>query len=198
MNKINRVLLVMITIITISCNQRNRQETVVETDTAYVTIPEGIDDVVRARVIDNRGRVLNMTYYNREGRAEMELNGEMIELREDSMASGIGFRNDDYVFREWQGDITLIKNGEIVFDTRREIVNGITDNQGRSLEIAFNNLNGSATLMYEGETIRLSEDTMTSGNRYSNARYIYEDSNGMVKLKKDGQTVFTATKQDSI
>lgn len=67
----------------------------------------------------------------------------------------------------------------------------LTDTTGRKLDLRFDNVAGTATLVLDGDTIRLTQDTMASGIRYSNENYVYAEHQGNVTLTKDGQAIFS-------
>jgi len=66
----------------------------------------------------------------------------------------------------------------------------VTDNNGNSLDLRYNNDLGTATVELDGETIYMTQDTTASGVRMHNNEYQYEEWQGHVVLKKNGQTVF--------
>ncbi|GEM_PF-1601462 len=66
----------------------------------------------------------------------------------------------------------------------------VTDNQGNTMRLAFNNNNGTATAELNGQTIYMTQDTTASGVRMHNDEYEYEEWQGHIVLKKDGKVVF--------
>ncbi len=60
-----------------------------------------------------------MTYNNNNGTATMKLNGQTFTLQADTTASGLRFRNNEYEYEEWKGNVVLKKNGQVVFDSRK-------------------------------------------------------------------------------
>jgi membrane-bound inhibitor of C-type lysozyme len=81
------------------------------------------DKLVQSAVIDSTGSILEMAFNPTNDSALFVFNGEIIELKADTVASGIRYSNKDYVFSEWHGEITLTKNGKVVF-THKNSVNG--------------------------------------------------------------------------
>jgi membrane-bound inhibitor of C-type lysozyme len=56
-----------------------------------------------------------MMFNNTRNTATFILKGETIEMKQDTMASGIKYSNSNYEFTEWHGEIELKKDGKIVF-----------------------------------------------------------------------------------
>ncbi len=67
----------------------------------------------------------------------------------------------------------------------------LTASDGKTLELAFNTTKETATAVFNGETIELTQQPMASGIRYTNANYELTQWQGETELKKDGKTVFT-------
>jgi len=66
----------------------------------------------------------------------------------------------------------------------------LTDKEGTVLVMEFDKKAGTATFVFEGDTILLTQDTMASGIRYSNAQYVYLEWQGHCTLCKDSLVVF--------
>lgn len=93
-----------------SCGPKKQQATVEE-------IPEfvSVDNVVKDSIIDSNGNVLHLTFYNVKGVVQAILGADTIVMTQDTTASGIRFSNARYVYEEWQGKVTLSKDGNIIF-----------------------------------------------------------------------------------
>ena len=65
-----------------------------------------------------------------------------------------------------------------------------TDKDGKELNIAFNNTQGTATIDFEGETAELTTQKAASGFWYANDTYVLQGKGNDVMLKKDGNLVF--------
>lgn len=74
------------------------------------------DNLVQSAVKDSTGSTLEMSFDDEDNTAFFVFNGEIIELKGDTMASGIKYSNAQYEFTEWHGEITLKKDGEVVFN----------------------------------------------------------------------------------
>jgi membrane-bound inhibitor of C-type lysozyme len=73
------------------------------------------DTIVTATVTNTGGARLDMAFNNTRGTVAIVFKGETINLKQDTMASGIRYSNPDYVFSEWHGQIALLKAGDTVF-----------------------------------------------------------------------------------
>lgn len=97
-----------------SCNQK-KEATVEEIETVSVIN----DEIVKDSVVGVKGDVLYLTFNNSKGLVNVVLQGDTITLLQDTTASGIKFNNTQYVYEEWQGQITLKKDGNIVFEKKK-------------------------------------------------------------------------------
>ncbi|HHV04090.1 MAG: MliC family protein [Bacteroidales bacterium] len=73
-------------------------------------------NIVKTTLTDTAGNVLQMEFDKTAGTAVLYFMGDTIFLKQDTMASGIRYSNPRYVYIEWQGHVTLIKDSLIVFD----------------------------------------------------------------------------------
>ena len=73
-----------------------------------------------------------------------------------------------------------------------EIVkSSLTDKDGKTLEMTFNNTKNTATIsLNSGERIELAGQKPASGIWYKNDRYELRGKGEKVELTKDGQTIF--------
>lgn len=67
----------------------------------------------------------------------------------------------------------------------------VTNRQGDTLVMAYDNTNLTATFMLDGKEIKLKQDTTASGIKYSNAEYEYTEHQGAMTLKKRAKIVFS-------
>ncbi|MDD4604442.1 MAG: MliC family protein [Bacteroidales bacterium] len=67
----------------------------------------------------------------------------------------------------------------------------VTNKDGVTLDMEFNNSKGTATFLFKGIKIELKQDTTASGIKYSNSNYEYTEWHGELSLKKDGKEIFT-------
>ena len=73
-------------------------------------------NIVKSTLTDTAVNVLQMEFDKTAGTAVLYFMGDTIFLKQDTMASGIRYSNPQYVYTEWQGHATLIKDSLIVFD----------------------------------------------------------------------------------
>lgn len=97
-----------------SCNKKVKKESVEATE---VVTSKPSDDVT-ATVKNDKGETLKVKFDKVAGTAEMEFKGEKFTLKQDTMASGIKYSNDKYVYSEWHGEITLKKDGQTIFEKK--------------------------------------------------------------------------------
>ena len=91
-----------------SCQQSNNFE---EDSTPIM------EEIDRNSVTDSHGTKLYMSFNNERATATFVLEGETIRMRQDTMASGIKCTNKHYEFLEHQGNISLKKDGKVVFES---------------------------------------------------------------------------------
>jgi len=98
-----------------SCNQKKTSavEEVVVTTPAPETFK---NEIVKNTVTDDKGNILYLTFDNPKGSVDIVLKGDSITLMQDTTASGIKFTNAQYIYEEWQGKITLKKDGKVIFE----------------------------------------------------------------------------------
>jgi len=156
------------------------------------TVNAGTDEIVQNTVTNSNGTTLQMTYNNTKGTATFVLNGETIELKADTVASGIKYSNPQYIYVEHQGNIKLMKNGEVVFEKSNDdvIKTSATNKAGTKMDMEYDNTKGTAKFKLNDETIELTADTVASGIQYSNDDYVYTEHQGKGILKKNGKVVF--------
>ncbi|MDR0370374.1 MAG: MliC family protein [Prevotellaceae bacterium] len=74
------------------------------------------DEIVTGVITNAEGVSLHYMINNTQGIAAFVLNGDTIKMKQEPMASGIMYRNDEYTYTEWQGNITLLKGEIVVFE----------------------------------------------------------------------------------
>lgn len=109
------IAIVAAAIMTTACGGRKAQETT--TTDAKTEVVE--NEVVKSTVTDSQGKAIILTFDNAKGTASIEFDGETIQLKRDTTASGIRLHNDEYKYEEWQGHSILYKNDEVVFDNKK-------------------------------------------------------------------------------
>lgn len=68
-----------------------------------------------------------------------------------------------------------------------------TDKDGKELKMRFNNTKGTATLEFEGETIKMDQQRAASGIWYKNDQYELRGKGNDIQLTKDGTVIFEHT-----
>ena len=77
------------------------------------------DEVYTGSVTNNAGIMLKQSYNKTKGTAVFEVNGEVIIAKQDTVASGIQYSNEHYLYKEHRGDISIYKDGVLVWDNIR-------------------------------------------------------------------------------
>lgn len=70
------------------------------------------------------------------------------------------------------------------------VTTSTSDDEGNTLDITFNNTKGTATVIFNGATIELTEEKPASGFWYTNDQYELSGKGNNVELKKDGEVIF--------
>ncbi len=71
--------------------------------------------IVRSTITNPDGITLKQTFNNVNGTCVLVLKGELIELKQDRMASGIKYSNEHYIYTNWHGETRLLKDGKLIF-----------------------------------------------------------------------------------
>lgn len=80
---------------------------------------------------------------------------------------------------------------ETVGNTTEDIVETtILNNEGKTLEMVFNNTKETATLIFNGKTIELNSEKAASGIWYKNKNYELRGKANDVQLSKNGEVIF--------
>lgn len=171
-----------------SCQEAQKQE---NTGTA-TTVERTNDAIVTSSSTDKDGNEMALTFNNTKGTATLDFNGETIELAAQKAASGIWYKNDRYELRGKGNDITLKKDGTVIFEHKDDKVNVATTNDnGDVLNMTFNNTEGTVkAYLNGGEQIDLTEEKAASGIWYKNDQYELRGKGDRYELLKDGKTVF--------
>ena len=117
MNRILSIVGLSTCLVAYSCTKTSLKEKQAVTQTASTELKA--DNLVKTTVTNQEGISLEMSFNNANQMATFVLNGKVIELKQDTVASGIQYSNANYVYREHQGEITLTKDGKAVFTHRK-------------------------------------------------------------------------------
>ncbi len=156
-----------------SCKETPKQENTETTKTE--TLENDSEDAVLVTTTstDKNGKKLEMAFNNTKGTATIKFNGETAELVSEKPASGIWYKNDLYELRGKGNDITLKKDGKVIFEHQDDIVKISSKNdQGDVLDMTFNNTEGTVqAYLNGGEQIDLVQEKAASGIWYKNDQY---------------------------
>ncbi len=161
-------------------------------NTTTETVENTSDNIVTNTLTDKDGRKLEMKFNNTKGIATVNFNGKTIELNQERAGSGIWYKNDTYELRGKGNDITLTKDGNIVFEHEDDVVKTEAKNdKGDVLTMTFNNTEGTVKAYFNGgEQIDLTQKKAASGIWYDNDTYELRGKGDSYTLTKDGKTVF--------
>lgn len=178
------------TLLFTSCKETPKEETI-EPDTTE-TVETTPDDIVTSTSTNKDGKQLEMSFNNTKGTATLNFNGETIKLNQQRSGSGIWYTNENYELRGKGNDITLTKDGKIIFEHQDDIENVEAKNgKGDELNLTFNNTEGTVkAYLNGGEQIDLVQEKAASGIWYKNDQYELRGKGDKYTLAKDGKTVF--------
>jgi len=73
------------------------------------------NEIVSSTTTNKDGISLKYTFNNSDGTCILELNGEIIELKQERTASGIKYSNKHFIYTNWHGETNLFKDGKLIF-----------------------------------------------------------------------------------
>ena len=73
------------------------------------------NEIVSSTTTNKDGISLKCTFNNSDGTCILELNGEIIELKQERTASGIKYSNEHFIYTNWHGEPNLFKDGKLIF-----------------------------------------------------------------------------------
>ena len=117
MNRFLSIVGVLTCLVVYSCTKSSMKEKQVVTQMASMESKAVV--LVKTTVTNQEGIRLEMSFNNVNHTATSVLNGQVIKLKQDTVASAIQYSNANYVYREHQGEITLTKNGKTVFTHKK-------------------------------------------------------------------------------
>src|SRR5690625_700973 len=172
----------------ISCKDNSKQENQDSPNTEQTASK----DVVTQSLTNKDGETLEMSFDNTEGKATVNFKGETINLEQERAASGIWYKNDQYELSGKGNDISLKKDGEVVFEHQDKKASvEFKNDKGDVLNVTFNNTAGTAkAYLNGGEQIDLDQEKAASGIWYKNDQYELRGKGNDIWLKKDGKVVF--------
>lgn len=178
--------------ILISCNSnKSTQNQSSQGDDSVVLSPTTTDEIVIDTIINASGQALYLKHNNTQGILTATLNGETIEMKRDTTASGVAASNDHYKYTEWQGEVKLEKDGKTIFESKGdEVSNTAKDKDGIEMNMVFNNTRHTAIVILKGDTIKLLDQKPASGIWYRNDHYELRGKGSNVELTRDGKTIF--------
>lgn len=149
------------------------------------------DDIVVDTIISASGQALYLKHNKTQNIITATLNGETIEMKRDTTASGVSASNEHYKYTEWHSEIKLEKDGKIIFESTGDVFSDLAkDAKGNEMKMVFNKAQHTVTVMLNDDTIQLLDQKPASGLWYKNEHYELRGKGNIVELTKDGKTIF--------
>ena len=172
-----------------SCKESTRKEGAEKKN--IETIENVSDGITKTTSINQDGKKLELIFNNIAGTATLNFNSETIELISQKPASGIWYKNEQYELRGKGNDITLKKDGIVIFEHQDDIVSIEAKSQKDVLNMTFNNTAGTVkAYLNGGEQIDLVEEKAATGIWYKNEHYELRGKGNSYTLSKDGDVIF--------
>lgn len=184
------IIIAMLTVLFLNaCKQSNKQE---ETNKTTEKVENVSDAISKTTLTSKDGIKIELLFNNAAGTVMLNFNNETTELISQKPASGIWYKNDQYELRGKGNDITLKKDGSVIFEHQDDVVSIEAKNdKGDVLNLTFNNTEGTVkAYLNGGEQIDLVEEKAASGIWYKNDHYELSGKGENFTLKKDGEIVF--------
>lgn len=86
------------------------------------------------------------------------------------------------------------ESADTIISAERIVVASVTNKDGITLKLKFDNEAQTCLLQLNGDTALLKQERMASGIRYSNKEYTYSEWHGEIKVFRDSTLIFN-TKQ---
>ena len=184
------IMIAMLTVFFLgACKQSNKQE---DTNKTTEKVENVSDAISKTTLTSKDGKKIELLFNNAAGTVTLNFNNETTELISQKPASGIWYKNDLYELRGKGNDITLKKDGNVIFEHQDDVVSIEAKNdKGDVLNMTFNNTEGTVkAYLNGGEQIDLVEEKAASGIWYKNDHYELSGKGENYTLKKDGKIVF--------
>lgn len=89
-------------------------------------------------------------------------------------------------------ETTEVQETEISADVEDDFVStSYVNKEEKELEVVYNNTQGTATFVFDGETVELEQQQSASGVWFKNDAYELRGKGNDIELKKDGEVVFS-------
>ncbi|MCY1533107.1 hypothetical protein D9M68_684190 [compost metagenome] len=101
-----------------SCDNGNNNQVITKPE------PVVIDEIVNSTAVNKKGEKLEMSFNNTKNIAQVEWQGEKIELAQQPTASGIRYTNEHYELMGKGELVNLIKDGKVIFESVKAHIYG--------------------------------------------------------------------------
>lgn len=184
MKKITFILAATVLLFAVACSNSKKEKT--------------NDEVITATINNRKGEKIDITYNTAEETATIVFNYETIVLKQQPSASGIRYTSDSYEYTEWQDEIELKKNGEVVFSNKGEYAEAtfnFVDADGKVLTVIYDTSGDipTATINYEGfenqVLAQVPESAWAKGAEYENESMKWVTNENGGDLTVNGKTI---------
>ncbi|MFD2551769.1 MliC family protein [Bizionia sediminis] len=175
--------------ILISCQDSTKNQT--KTPSNH-TNSKVTDTLIMETFTDKNGQTLELSFNNNKNIVTISLNGETAILQAENAASGFWYKNEQYELRGKGTNIDLKKHDQLIFTHVDSMVTAtITNKQGQTLNMVFNNTSNTAKVYLDGgDEIQLNGQTPGSGIWYKNEEYELRGKGEHLELTKNDSVVF--------
>jgi len=114
--KSKMVILFIVSLLTFgSCNNKKSNGEIIKGELKSADSSSKNINIVSSTTTNKDGISLKYTFNNSDGTCILELNGEIIELKQERTASGIKYSNEHFIYTNWHGETNLFKDGKLIF-----------------------------------------------------------------------------------
>lgn len=103
----------------VSCNKKSAQ---VKNDSNIESNKE-----VKETLVDKRGNKLELSFDSKSNSATIYLSNKKVELKQQRVASGVWYKNEEYELRGKGDELELTQNGKIIFSNMSEEIISFTE-----------------------------------------------------------------------
>lgn len=181
---------ILVVLLVMACGDMNTTK-----DAAEETTESAVADtsnIVTLSLNDEDGNSIDLLFdYNKDVVILKYLGAEEI-LTSQKPASGMWYANENYEMSGKGNDLTLTKNGKVIYEHKDEmLIQQARNDKGNVLHMVFNNTTGKVQVYLDGgDQIELTTMNATSGILFANEHYELSGKDGHYKLTKEGTVIF--------
>ena len=109
--------LAIITTVTLASCKENTKESTKEVTTidSTISLKKPLENIITSTFVDADGKKMVMVFDDLNESATITIEGEVVELKRERVASGIWYKNDRYELRGKGEHAELTKDGKTIF-----------------------------------------------------------------------------------